>query len=70
MPYVNIRLGKNGITKQQKEDLIREVTRLIVEIAKKDPNAVNVIIDEIDPDNWGVAGETLTVRRARAATKK
>jgi len=65
MPYVNIKITKEGTTAEQKSVLIREVTRLIEEILGKNPQTTFVIIEEVDTDNWGIAGETVTVRRRR-----
>ncbi len=65
MPYVNIKITKEGTTAEQKAVLIREVTRLIEEILGKNPQTTFVIIEEVDTDNWGIAGETVTVRRRR-----
>lgn len=65
MPYVNIKITKEGTTAEQKAVLIREVTRLLEEILGKNPQTTFVIIEEVDTDNWGIAGETVTVRRRR-----
>ncbi|MBP8646150.1 MAG: 4-oxalocrotonate tautomerase family protein [Syntrophobacteraceae bacterium] len=65
MPYVNIKITKEGTTAEQKAVLIRQVTRLIEEILGKNPQTTFVIIEEVDTDNWGIAGETVTVRRRR-----
>jgi 4-oxalocrotonate tautomerase len=35
-------------------------------VLKKPPQTVFVLIDEVDTDNWGVAGESLTAMRKRA----
>lgn len=65
MPYVNIKITKEGATKEQKSALIKGVTQLMVDVLGKDPNTTIVIIEEIDTDNWGIAGETVTVRRKK-----
>lgn len=68
MPLINIRLASRDIptTSDQKAALIAGVTRLMQEVLDKKPETVTVIIDEVDPDNWGVAGEQVTVVRQRA----
>jgi len=66
MPYVNIRITRDGATSEQKADLIRGVTQLLVDVLGKDPKATFVVIDEVDTDNWGVSGETITVMRKKA----
>ena len=65
MPYVNIRLTReNGTpTAEQKEELIKGATELLVRVLGKNPATTVVVIDEVDTDNWGVGGETVTRRR-------
>lgn len=65
MPYVNIRITREGVTPEQKATLIRGVTQLLVEVLGKNPQTTFVVIDEIDTDNWGIAGKTVTARRRR-----
>jgi len=65
MPYVNIRITKEGATPEQKARLIEGATRLLADVLGKNPRTTIVVIDEVDTDNWGIAGETVTVRRAR-----
>ena len=68
MPYVNIRVtgGKEAPTVEQKAELISRTTRMLEEVLGKNPSTTVVVIDEVDMDNWGVGGESVTVRRARA----
>jgi 4-oxalocrotonate tautomerase len=65
MPYVNIKITREGATPEQKATLIREVTRLLAETLGKNPATTVVVIEEVDTDNWGIGGETVTVRRKR-----
>jgi 4-oxalocrotonate tautomerase len=65
MPYVNIRITKEGATAEQKAALIRGATDLLADVLGKNPQTTVVVIDEVDTDNWGIAGETVTVRRRR-----
>ena len=65
MPYVNIKITREGATAEQKARLIEEVTRLLVEILGRNPQTTIVVIEEVDTDNWGIAGETVTERRKR-----
>lgn len=66
MPYVNIRITKEGATKEQKERLIAGATQLLVDVLGKNPATTVVTIDELDTDNWGVGGEQVTEIRERA----
>ena len=65
MPYVNIRITREGVTVEQKEKLIRGATQLLVDVLGKNPKTTVVVIDEVDTDNWGIAGESVTTRRRK-----
>jgi 4-oxalocrotonate tautomerase len=65
MPYVNIRITREGATAEQKAELIGGVTRLLQDILGKNPATTVVTIDEVETDNWGIGGETVTVLRRR-----
>ncbi len=65
MPFVNIKITKEQTTPEQKAELIKGVTQLLFDVLGKDPQMTSVVIDEVDTDNWGVAGESVTVRRKR-----
>jgi 4-oxalocrotonate tautomerase len=65
MPYVNIKVTREGVTPEQKAELIRGVTRLLADVLGKNPATTVVVIDEVDTDNWGIGGEPVTVRRQR-----
>jgi 4-oxalocrotonate tautomerase len=56
MPYVNIKITKEGATAKQKAEIIKGVTDVLVSVLNKDPNATFVVIDEVELDNWGVGG--------------
>ncbi|MDP3426451.1 MAG: 4-oxalocrotonate tautomerase family protein, partial [Humidesulfovibrio sp.] len=63
MPYVNIRITREGATPEQKAVLIRGVTELLQVVLNKNPATTVVVIDEVDTDNWGIGGESVTERR-------
>ena len=63
MPYVNIKVTKEGVTADQKAELIKGVTDLLAKVLGKNPATTVVVIDEVDTDNWGIGGEAVTVRR-------
>lgn len=65
MPYVNIKVTKEGVTPLQKAKLIEGVTTLLKEVLNKNPSTTFVIIDEVETDNWGIAGEPVTERRKK-----
>ncbi len=65
MPYVNIRITNEKVTPAKKAALIKGVTDLLQQLLDKNPATTVVVIDEIDTDNWGIGGETVTERRKR-----
>ena len=65
MPYVNIRVTKEGVTARQKEQLIEGTTRLLQEVLGKNPSTTFVVIDEVETDNWGMGGKTVTALRKK-----
>jgi 4-oxalocrotonate tautomerase len=65
VPYVNIKVTKEGVTADQKAELIKGVTDLLAKVLGKNPATTVVVIDEVDTGNWGIGGETITVRRGR-----
>ncbi len=70
MPFVNIKITKTGTTAEQKARLIRGATQLLVDVLGKNPQTTAVVIEEVDTDNWGLGGESLTVRGQREKEKK
>ena len=66
MPFVNIKITKDGATPEQKAELIKGVTDLLVKVLHKNPATTVVLIEEVDTDNWGIGGETVTAIRQRA----
>ena len=67
MPYVNIKITRTNppATPAQKAELIKGATDLLQRVLNKNPATTVVTIDEVDTDNWGIAGETVTARNAK-----
>ena len=67
MPFVNIRITKeNGEpTLKQKQELIEGVTDLLAKVLNKNKASTVVIIDEIEMDNYGLGGKTITEVRKK-----
>ncbi|MFU8819291.1 MAG: tautomerase family protein [Desulfurivibrio sp.] len=63
MPYVNIKITNEGVTPEKKAELVRGATELLQKVLGKNPQTTVVIIDEVETDNWGIGGETVTARR-------
>lgn len=72
MPLVTIRIARRATptTREQKQRLIAGITDVVQAVLDKRRESVTVIIDEVDPDNWGEGGQTVThARAARASTR-
>lgn len=67
MPYVNIRITREGATAAQKAELIRGTTDLLVRVLGKDPRTTFVVVDEVALEDWGVGGLPVGDYRARLA---
>ena len=68
MPFVKIELTREGVTREQKQQLIKGVTDLITQVLNKDPQLTHISIQEVEPDNWGYAGEQISVLREKGIT--
>lgn len=67
MPYVNIKITREGATSTQKAALIRGVTDLLVDVLDKSPATTFVVIDEVEMADWGIGG--LPVEEYRRSQK-
>lgn len=65
MPYINIKITDEGVSKQQKEALIEGATQLLADVLGKNPATTVVVIDEVNTDNWGVGGHQVTELRQK-----
>lgn len=69
VPYVSVRITRDGVTAEQKRQVVEEITRTLVEVLGKRPEHIHVIIDEVEPENWGFAGMLTTdYRKAQEET--
>ncbi|MBY8035582.1 4-oxalocrotonate tautomerase family protein [Vibrio fluvialis] len=60
MPYINVKVTDDGVTKEQKQAIIKGCTQLMVDILNKNPEKTFVVIDEVNTDNWGVGFDQVT----------
>ena len=60
MPYVNVRITKDGVTAEQKATIVKEITQTLQRVLGKRPEHTHIIIDEVEPENWGFAGMLTT----------
>ena len=65
MPFINIKITREGASAEQKQQLIKGATDLVVNVLGKNPASTVVVIEEVDTDNWGLGGESITVLRRR-----
>lgn len=56
MPYVSVRITRDGVTVEQKRQVVEQITRALVNVLGKRPEHIHVVIDEVEPENWGYAG--------------
>ncbi len=63
MPYVNVKITREGATPERKAELIRRMTQVLVDVLGKNPATTVIVIDEVDTDNWGIGGVSVTERR-------
>jgi len=68
MPYVNIKVTREGVTPNQKAELIGGVTDLLVRVLDKAPATTFVVIDEVALEDWGIGG--LPVKQYRRANRE
>jgi 4-oxalocrotonate tautomerase len=65
MPFVNIKITREGATPEQKAQLIKGATDLLVNVLGKNPATTVVVIEEVDTDNWGIGGVPITELRKK-----
>ena len=70
MPLIEMYFGKGALTDEQKADLSRKVTDLIVKEAKQPQHYTWVIINEIPVENWMVDRLTLPELKAKLMAEK
>ena len=66
MPFVNIQITREVSTVEQKAELIQCVTDLLQRVLNKNPATTCVISDEVETENWGIGGQTVTQLRQQA----
>ena len=56
MPYVNVKITREGVTPEQKAELIKGMTDVLVRVLNKNPATTVVVIDEVAMEDWGIGG--------------
>jgi 4-oxalocrotonate tautomerase len=65
MPFVNIKITKEGATAEKKARVIEGVTNLLRDELGKNPKTTVVVIEEVETDNWGIGGQSVTEIRKK-----
>ena len=68
MPYIKIEVTREGVTREQKQALIKGITVLKSDVLNQDPQLTLVVIQEYDLDDWGHNGEQVSVLREKGIT--
>ena len=70
MPFVSVRITRDGVTPEQKAQVIAEITETLERVLNKRPDLTHIVIEEVDTDNWGYAGITTTQYRKQLAEQE
>lgn len=68
MPYVNVKITREGATASQKAELISDITESLVRVLGKNPATTFVVIEEVGLDDWGIGGVPVSQLRALDAS--
>ena len=63
MPMVNVKITREGATAEQKSLVMAEMTEVLARVLGKNPETTIVIIEEVETENWGIAGQPVSERR-------
>jgi 4-oxalocrotonate tautomerase len=58
MPYISIRVA-GTLTKEQKQEIAKQVTQTMKDVAQKPEAATSVVFDEVPRENWAKSGQLL-----------
>ena len=59
MPYINLKVA-GKLTKEQKNEIVKEFTDTMERIAQKPKRATYIVIDEVNRENWAKEGQLLS----------
>jgi 4-oxalocrotonate tautomerase len=68
VPYVNVKVTREGVTAEQKANVIAGVTEVLRRVLDKDPRTTFVVIDEVELEDWGIGGLPVPAYRAQQAS--
>lgn len=58
MPYINVKVA-GTLTKDQKAQIVKEITDTMKRVAGKPESATYIVIDEVKRENWAKSGALL-----------
>lgn len=61
MPFIKVDVLREDLNREKKQQLIRELNKAVTTVLNKDPHLTHIVINEIEDDNWGYAGEQVSV---------
>lgn len=68
MPYIRLEITDDGVTREQKAQVVREFTETLGSVLGKRPEHIHIVIDEVPVENWGFAGVLTDEYRGTAST--
>jgi 4-oxalocrotonate tautomerase len=67
MPYINVKITDENVTREQKQAIIKGCTQIMVDVLDKDPQVTFVVIDEVKLDDWGIGFDQVSKLREDSA---
>jgi len=55
VPYINLQITE-GATRSQKQEIVRAFTDVLVRVLGKQPEHIQIVIQDIAEADWGFAG--------------
>ena len=59
MPFVNVKIVKQQLSKDKKQELVKRLTDLIVNTMGRERGYTVITLDELNEDQWAIGGTTL-----------
>ncbi|MEM9418858.1 MAG: 4-oxalocrotonate tautomerase family protein [Planctomycetota bacterium] len=63
MPYINVKVTRDGVTPEHKAEIVRRFTDTLVDVLGKKPEHIHIVMDLVDEEDWGFAGMLTTEYR-------
>jgi len=61
MPIINLKIAK-GRSEEKKQELVSEITKVVVKTLNLKPEWVSIIIDEYEHENWASGGTLHSIK--------